>query len=100
DRRIWGYHVGGPMLIVYSSSPVDPSAERARSPHPVWGTLWQELAKDIPRDWHCTLQRVPSPATVCGNDARAWNWLCPGRAGAPCGRLTRNLYLPLPCFTI
>lgn len=79
DRRIWNQHVGGPMAIVWSRSLIDPNAEQGRPPHPVWGCLWQDLAREIPKAWKCTLHRTPHPSgPTCGKGGPNWRWICPG----------------------
>jgi DNA-binding CsgD family transcriptional regulator len=78
DPRALDMRAGPPQPMVWSLSPLDPNADNGRPPHTVWGTLWQGLARDVPRDWACKLQRVPSP-TPSPHGGVYWRWVCPGR---------------------
>jgi DNA-binding CsgD family transcriptional regulator len=75
DARALDRRIGAQIHLHWADSPLDPNAALGRPPHPMWGTLWQSLAKNVPRDWSCTLRRLragdrPNPE---------WFWQCPGR---------------------
>lgn len=101
---------GKPVPFLWSPSPLDPSAELARAPDPVWGSLWQYLHQDIPDTAHLTATRSPCTRTDprdAHTDAprfRGWSFTCPGLAAPgkpnPCARATDRLFLPVPLWTI
>jgi hypothetical protein len=93
-------HRGKPVPVIWSTSPLDPNADRGSPPHAMWGTLWQTLAKTIPQCATLDAERVPMfTNTRHGELHRGWKFICPGLE-KPCGRETEKLYLPRPVCTI
>lgn len=75
---------GKPVPIIWSPSPLDPSANHAQAPDPLWGTLWQSHWQSIPDDMEITLERTPifrpEPRSFRPKALlRGWHFTCPGR---------------------
>lgn len=98
---------GKPVPVVWHPSPLDPQASEARTPDPVWGTLWQTLHRRVPATFKQHVRRVPRtrPWRDRASVHRGWLWCCPGLIdpdgqSVSCGRRVRKLYLPLPPWTL
>jgi len=70
---------GRPIPVVWSPHSLDPAAPCAERPDPIWGSLWQSLARNIPDDFECTLTRIPHAQPFKGRQCnRGWLFQCPG----------------------
>ena len=77
-------HRGRPVPVVWSPSPLDPNANLAAPPDPVWGSMWQHHHTRVPD--HLTLivnremtyrydpRRRPKDLGL----PRGWQFICPG----------------------
>ena len=91
---------------VWTPSPIDPNNFEGRSPHAVWGTLWQSLSARVGDDFELQVKRVPKHRPYRGEMRfRGWDFACPGRINAhgeriSCGRRCTYLYYPQAVWTL
>jgi hypothetical protein len=95
---------------VWTPSPIDPNNFHGRTPHPVWGTLWQTLGENLPGDYVLTVDRLPryrGQRTRSRDNMKflGWEFVCPGRVDATgqskgCGRRCTYLYCPQTVWTM
>jgi hypothetical protein len=99
-----GARGGRPYL--WTPSPIDPNNFTGRTPHPVWGTLWQWQWEKLPENYELVVQRRPRFRTFRGEQRfRGWDFLCPGRLGeneeyTGCRRPSTYLYAPQTVWTL
>jgi DNA-binding CsgD family transcriptional regulator len=98
-RRVKGLQgqIGKPIPIVYCEHLLDPSSGRVGEvPDPVWGSLWQRLAEELPDDFEHTLTRLPRTRPWKGRSVtRGWNWICPR-----CRKRVNIVYCPMPLISL
>ena len=85
--RSEGYR-GKPRPMVWSDSPLNPMIHEARAPHPVWGTLWQNLHERIPEDLTLRVERTPIARPRRRSDFWGWRFTCPGLPVPPTAALS------------
>jgi len=81
----------------------DPSHRDFTPPHPIWGSMWEWLAREIPGDFEQTVIRRPhfrriGPRHRHPDDPpkfMGWHWLCP-----QCKKQVRTIYYPVPVRTL
>ena len=101
-------HFGYDVPVVWSEGPLDPNARRGDPPHPMWGTLWQSLHKQLIPTNELKVRRVPRWRPRRGvMEFKGWEWACPGRINPAnpkkrvrCGRRSMVLYMPMPIYTV
>ncbi len=101
-------HFGMDVPVVWTDVPLNPGASFGRSPHAVWGSMWQYLGQGVQDEYVLQVERVPRyrPYGDGTERFRGWNFVCPGRYDPAtgehrsCGRLVQTLYGPLPVSTI
>ncbi|MFG0283767.1 MAG: hypothetical protein ACF8R7_05035 [Phycisphaerales bacterium JB039] len=74
--------IGLPVPHIWTHAPLNPAAPLGRAPDPIWGTLWQSLADDIPDDHAFTYTRIPrytDPNRGVRSPFRGYAFQCPGR---------------------
>jgi len=78
-------HRGGRKIpIVWTPSPLDPNADLARAPDPVWGSMWQHHHTRVPDDLTLIVNREmtyrydPRRRKKDLGLARGWQFICPG----------------------
>jgi hypothetical protein len=97
---------GKPVPFIWSRFSLDPAANHAAPPDPIWGTLWRFMHERIPADDDYVLKRIPvereysHPARDFEPRHRGWSWLCPGIRGRSCGRPASRLFIPLTPWTL
>jgi hypothetical protein len=69
----------GGRPYVWTPSPIDPNNFEGRTPHPIWGTLWQWMWQDFPENYQLTVTRVPRMRGPSNSLFTGWEFLCPGR---------------------
>jgi DNA-binding CsgD family transcriptional regulator len=98
-RRVKGLQgqIGKPIPIVYCEHLLDPSSGRVGEvPDPVWGSLWQRLAEELPDDFEQTLTRLPRTRPWMGRSVtRGWDWICPR-----CRKRVNIVYCPMPPISL
>jgi hypothetical protein len=102
--------IGHGRPYVWSPSPIDPNNFHGRTPHRVWGTLWQWMWEDFPLEFEQVVQRVPrwrNQSTRSGVQPRflGWEFVCPGRLNhemehVGCGKRCTYLYAPQTAWTL
>ena len=100
----------GGRPYVWTPSPIDPNAATGRTPHAIFGTLWQWLWQNLPEDYTLTVRREPR-RHICRRRKvfRGWEFICPGRLDARgqnsgqhsgCGRRCTHLFAPQTVWTL
>ncbi|HEV8378250.1 MAG TPA: hypothetical protein VGP99_05335 [Tepidisphaeraceae bacterium] len=87
---------------------LDPGAMAFARPHPIWGSMWEWLAREMPADFEQTILRRPyfrpptarnaSPTGEVYKDEMqhiGWRWVCP-----VCRKQVRTIFYPLPVRTL
>src|SRR5437870_5541355 len=76
---------------------LDPGHQQFARPNPIWGSMWEFLARSVPDDFEQTVIRRPWFVRRAGYDEMwfmGWRWVCPG-----CKKTCRTVYYPLPVRT-
>lgn len=98
--------VKGGRPYVWTPSPIDPNNFHGRTPHPMWGTLWQWQWEKLPENYELVVERVPRWRTQGGvRKHLGWEFICPGKLNergeySGCGRRCTYLYAPQTVWTL
>lgn len=98
--------VKGGRPYVWTPSPIDPNNFQGRTPHAIWGTLWQWQWEKLPENYELVVERVPRWRTQGGvRKHLGWEFICPGKLNergeySGCGRRCTYLYAPQTVWTL
>lgn len=105
--RMWAHRgIGGGRPYVWTPSPIDVNNFTGRTPHAVWGTLWQGQWEKMPEDYVLEVKRAPILRPYRGKPKfSGWHFVCPGRLDergehSGCGRRCTYLYGPQRVWTL
>jgi len=87
---------------------LDPGARGYARPHPIWGSMWEWLAREMPEDFQQTITRRPVFRRMTGKSACptgevykdemqhiGWRWVCP-----KCKKEVKTIYYPMAVRTL